>query len=564
MWFGLAVIMSLLLAGCSSTPRPVITEDLSALPAPASVNTIAVTPASNDDRTLAKAQMFDRFLRSDLSPSETFTLREQCDLNPISNIFCFSIVNYDQFEEKLKKLKLPPAKTGVASVRPRVTGGKIRNWRQLKSAPVGLLVRGLSATRPADLRRVERAALREKKCPNNIAIAIAATLEDYLPDRIEPSELAQLYERGATCLKTPADKENLLTRAGLLFFLKKQFKVASRLFNLSSSIENTYVGRALYWLYRTRLELGDEDAQRTLDLMKARYPFSFHTLVALIATKKDPGDILAKSLDISQRRSSRDPTVNHFIEQVEVLTKFGLAPAAAKVLDWAVNESQGAEPEVKIYLAQLKKDTGDYLSKIQILSEVLYKNPGLISKETMELYFPKVLFPLFEKNSSGLDPFLLLSVARQESAFNADAVSSANARGLLQIHPTTGHLYGNDTEDLMNPELNVQIGSRYLQELLTKSNGQIYLALAAYNAGANRLETWTNRYPTAEPVLFIDLIPYRETREYIASILRNYYWYRRLHQQKDKAFPKTLFDLDGINSVQPPLNTSVDGSTSVH
>ena len=100
----------------------------------------------------------------------------------------------------------------------------------------------------------------------------------------------------------------------------------------------------------------------------------------------------------------------------------------------------------------------------------------------------------------------------------------------MQIHPDTSAKLTNSTSvDLLDPEQNVNLGSRYLSALLGRMENQIHMALAAYNAGEDKLKDWTRRYPTSDPVLFIDLISYRETRNYVASVLRNYYWYRRLH-----------------------------------
>ena len=127
------------------------------------------------------------------------------------------------------------------------------------------------------------------------------------------------------------------------------------------------------------------------------------------------------------------------------------------------------------------------------------------------------------------DPYFLLAIARRESAFNPNAVSSANARGLLQVLPTTGRRLKR-RPNLFDPETNVAVGAQYVIELLKRTEGHIHYTLAAYNAGPGKLKGWTRSYPTDDPILFIDLIPFKETREYVGSVLRNYYWYRRIHQ----------------------------------
>lgn len=110
--------------------------------------------------------------------------------------------------------------------------------------------------------------------------------------------------------------------------------------------------------------------------------------------------------------------------------------------------------------------------------------------------------------SSGIDPDFLSSVIRQESGFNAKAVSPKGARGLMQLMPKTAEQLG--VKDAFDPAQNIQGGTTYLRELLVKYNGDAQKALAAYNAGPNRVEQYKG------------VPPYRETRAYVASIIRDY------------------------------------------
>lgn len=529
-------------------PEKVTPGDASAVAAPKLSES-----AREADPMYEKASVFDRYLNGKLDLEGAQALIRGCNENASSNVFCFSVTNYDLLEDKLKRhysanaAQRPPK----GFVRVKFKKKKIANWDELRGASVASNLRAVAALSPGDVTRLKVLALQEKRCPNNTAIAVAANQEDLLPDRIDYEEIARLFEKGADCItNNPADRENLLTRAGLFYFAKKEYQSAAKVFWRSSNTPDAFVARPLYWLYRTRTELKDtKKANSAMEMLKKRYPFSFHTLVALTASSRDPGEILSKDQPVAIRRSQKEPTVNTLIEQVEVLHRLGFEHGASKVLDWAINDFDDVEPELKVYLAELKKEQGDYRSKITILSDILYKHPALISRRTMELYFPKVLFPVFEANASGLDPYLLLAVARRESAFNARAISSAKARGLLQLMPATARKIAGKL-NLLDPETNVSIGSRYLTDLLKRVNGQIHFALAAYNAGPQKLDLWTKRYEAvvSEPILFIDLIPYRETREYVASVLRNYYWYRRIHQGDEKMTTERLLDIAGAPS----------------
>jgi soluble lytic murein transglycosylase len=137
-----------------------------------------------------------------------------------------------------------------------------------------------------------------------------------------------------------------------------------------------------------------------------------------------------------------------------------------------------------------------------------------------------------------LDPYLVAALIRQESEFNPGAVSRANAFGLMQLLPATGkktakelHLRGFRTETLLLPNLNLQLGTRYFREMVEHYNGQVEYALAAYNAGTNRVEDWLSAGNYRDVPEFVESIPFTETREYVQSIMRNARIYRRLYPQ---------------------------------
>ncbi len=503
-------------------------------------------PRDSEAQLFRKAQAFDKFLQNTLDLDGSEDLLDTCHAAPDQNIFCYAVQNRDALETRgrIKPASKPTYFVKSShTVRPRFHRRRLTNWIEMRFASVGPLIRGVSGVRPSELYEIKRMALAEQHCPNNAAIAVAATLEDQLREGLGYEEIAALYQKGGDCLVTsPADRENLLTRAGLFYYAKRDYVNAAKVLARSAAIDSAFVARPLYWLYRSREALKDtKRAKEALDQLQARYPFSFHTLIALTAKNLDPGELLSHPNPAHLTRSVANRPLNYLIEETEVLHHFGFETSATKVLDWAISTSQqGVEPEVMLYLAELRRGQGDQHSKITILSDVLYKNPMLVSRETLELYFPKVFFPIFEKQSSVIDPYLLLAVARRESAFRVTAVSGANARGLLQLLPETARRLSSHPVNLMDPDANVEVGAKYLTELLTKMRGQIHFALAAYNAGPNKLLLWTERYPTDDPILFADLIPYRETREYVASVLRNYYWYRRIHKNDQKMTPRRL------------------------
>jgi soluble lytic murein transglycosylase len=149
----------------------------------------------------------------------------------------------------------------------------------------------------------------------------------------------------------------------------------------------------------------------------------------------------------------------------------------------------------------------------------------------MRLYFPLWFFDLVQPQSGEeLDPLLVTALIRQESAFNIHAQSRVGARGLMQLMPATARMLAPVRKSkLFDPKTNITLGTQYLRKRLAQYNGDVELTLAAYNAGSSRVDEWKRRYPTDNRILFIDLIPFKETRDYVSSILRNYYWYTKLY-----------------------------------
>jgi soluble lytic murein transglycosylase len=103
--------------------------------------------------------------------------------------------------------------------------------------------------------------------------------------------------------------------------------------------------------------------------------------------------------------------------------------------------------------------------------------------------------------------------------------------GLMQLMPGTARLMDRRVrkKDLIKPEVNIRLGVRYFQMLVDRFNGDVELALASYNAGSEVVDRWQRRYPTQNRLLFLDLMPYAETRNYVTLIGRNYYWYSKIY-----------------------------------
>jgi soluble lytic murein transglycosylase-like protein len=163
--------------------------------------------------------------------------------------------------------------------------------------------------------------------------------------------------------------------------------------------------------------------------------------------------------------------------------------------------------------------------------------------------FWEILFPLnywdtirAEATRRGVDPYLLASIIRQESGFEPTVVSNAGAVGLMQIMPqeasviaAAGGLEEMTRERLFDPQQNIAMGAAEYIQKLERVGGNPILAIAAYNAGEKAVGRWLAQTPIDDSDLFIESIPYAETRLYVKSVTRNRFEYRRIYESSNAA-----------------------------
>ena len=162
------------------------------------------------------------------------------------------------------------------------------------------------------------------------------------------------------------------------------------------------------------------------------------------------------------------------------------------------------------------------------------------------ILFPEPYWSTIESESAknGLDPFMVASLIRQESEFNPTVVSHANAWGLMQLLPSVGSEMAHkdgirhfDHNELLDPVVNIKLGTKYLRQTLNKFDDKPEYAFAAYNAGDDRVVDWRSGAPFHGIDEFVESIPFTETREYVQGIVRNEMIYRDLaaHHAPSKA-----------------------------
>jgi soluble lytic murein transglycosylase len=157
----------------------------------------------------------------------------------------------------------------------------------------------------------------------------------------------------------------------------------------------------------------------------------------------------------------------------------------------------------------------------------------------LDLYaFPTNGIPQFRTVGPSIDKSVVFAIARQESAFNPRAVSSANALGLMQVMPATGRQIAKKfgfafdrNRMLSDPSYNAQMGAAELGDVLESYRGSYILSFVAYNAGRGRVKQWIEKYgdprdPNVDPIDWVERIPFSETRNYVQRVIENMQVYR--------------------------------------
>src|SRR5262249_51683757 len=133
---------------------------------------------------------------------------------------------------------------------------------------------------------------------------------------------------------------------------------------------------------------------------------------------------------------------------------------------------------------------------------------------------------------------LVASLIRQESEFNPRAISPANAMGLMQLLPNVGRGVAKQvkmkhfsSDDLLQAAINIQLGTHYFKHMVDHYHGRVEYALAAYDAGTDRVDEWLSSGNFKDVEEFVESIPFTETREYVQAIMRNAVLYKLLYPE---------------------------------
>ena len=309
---------------------------------------------------------------------------------------------------------------------------------------------------------------------------------------------------------------------------------------------------ALYWLGRAaERERMPSDARAFYVKAIQRFPQSYYGQRAaerlrdlgpgeaaapeVLASIPEPRPVIEPSASLAPATTER---LNRALARSQALASIGLDTHAERELLAVFQETRAQE--LLLAAAQLAHGSSRHFNGVSLGRRLV---PQLDSRRLPELpeeiwraIYPFVYGEGIQATAelAGLDPMLVAGLIRQESVFDAGAVSRAGAIGLMQVMPRTGRelarqlRLGYSRSRLFQPDFNLRLGTTHLAKLL-RNNASIEEALAAYNAGQSRVQQWTAGRTFREPAEFVESIPFTETREYVQIVMRNREIYRSLY-----------------------------------
>ena len=282
------------------------------------------------------------------------------------------------------------------------------------------------------------------------------------------------------------------------------------------------LARAAYWRGRAAEAAGDINDTRAEYEVASRYPTAYYGQLARV--RLGVGGIVL-------RPTPRPATDNELVHAASILYAIGARDLALTFVSDLAKESSDAA--VLAAIAQLTQRQDDARATLTVGKTALERGMALDQSA-----FPDFGLPRYAAVGPAVDPSIVYSVARTESAFDQRDRSSAMAVGLMQVTPEAGRdtakrlRVSYDWHRLVaDPVYNTQMGAAELAALLKEYRGSYILAFAAYNAGRGRVQQWIAahgdpRNPKIDPVDWVERIPFAETRNYVERVMENLQVYR--------------------------------------
>jgi soluble lytic murein transglycosylase len=348
-------------------------------------------------------------------------------------------------------------------------------------------------------------------------------------------------------------------RAGWVYYRTARYREAGdELRQLADQYDSDFGPQALYWMGRAA-ELSQQPHAHDVYLQLCqRYVYTYYCQLAreriniplseLLAAEPISATVPADGGASAKGEAARSVSVRDEIGQQSAyrraieLKTLGLDLDATRELA-GLTDRYNRDPDALMALATMLSEVGAYHHALRLararFRDKLERTGGMVDPSLWKAAYPTGLLPTIKgQGASAVDPYLVAAIIREESQYDRQAVSRVGAIGLMQVMPGTANnvaqrlgLPAVGRDDLFDQETNIQIGVRYVEQLLEQFSGNVALTIASYNAGPLIVTSWMAQHPGRSQDEFIELIPYQETRQYVKRVLRSYREYIRL----DKA-----------------------------
>lgn len=317
----------------------------------------------------------------------------------------------------------------------------------------------------------------------------------------------------------PSDAEEALWGVGWTHFVSGEYKKSSEVFSKLYSSYND--PKYLYWQARSLEEDGGSGADLYTTLMKTDN--NFYGFLSYARTR----DKILQSVSLKETTFYPPDRISQKFERVNALHSIGMSREAA--LELVALSRKIDSPDEFFYMISKFNENGEYRRAVGFATKLPY------SEKMHRFWYPLAFWDTVEAASKkyAVDPFVILSVIREESRYDTEALSIAGARGLMQLMPETAYrldkklnLGINKPSQLYDIKKNVTLGTYYLKSLFNEFNSLAFV-LASYNAGEMIVRKWQQRgnYKSADQ--FIEDIPYPETRNYVKKVITSYFQYKK-------------------------------------
>ena len=294
--------------------------------------------------------------------------------------------------------------------------------------------------------------------------------------------------------------------------------------------------RGAYWLARSYKALGDKENSKKWFEEAAKYLTTYYGQLAFLELNPNEKFELSKDMEVDNKYREKFYS-KELVKVVYLLDELDEDKYTKFILRHLANEN--IESGSEILASELSTNIGRFDFAIQIAKIASYE----------KRFHNKFNYPIIStpKNINGRkipESAFILSIIRQESEFDLSANSHAGAKGLMQLMPYTAKLVAKQAKLpyvksrlTTDPEYNINLGSHYIAGLILDYDGAYPFAIAAYNAGPNRVKYWKkiNKDPQKKQIDYVDwieLIKFRETRNYVQRVLENYNVYRYILEQR--------------------------------